>query len=53
MGTRKEPALTCPECGAPAVDGMSCFEQLAWLIGWEQHEPELRATPPSAPLAGP
>ena len=42
MGTRKEPALTCPECGAPAVDGMSCFEQLAWLIGWEQHEPELR-----------
>lgn len=53
MGTRKEPALTCPECGAPAVDGMSCFEQLAWLIGWEQHDPERRATPPSAPLAGP
>lgn len=33
----------CPECGAPAVNGMSCFEQLGWLIGWEQFDPDLAA----------
>lgn len=33
----------CPECGAPAIDGMGCFEQLAWTIGWESEDPELLA----------
>lgn len=33
----------CPECGAPARDGLDCREQLAWLIGWEQQDPALAA----------
>lgn len=38
------PAATeCPECGAPAVDGMSCWEQLGALIAWEWADPELLA----------
>ncbi|MBP2018098.1 hypothetical protein J2Z79_001497 [Symbiobacterium terraclitae] len=39
----QRPDRRCPECGAPAVDGMDCFEQLGWLIGWEQWDPELAA----------
>jgi len=35
--------LHCPECGAPRVNGMDCWEQLGWLIGWEAEDPELRA----------
>jgi Family of unknown function (DUF5946) len=31
----------CPECGAPAVDGMSCWEQLGALLAWEADDPEL------------
>jgi hypothetical protein len=31
----------CPECGAPAVDGMSCWEQLGLLLAWEYDDPEL------------
>ena len=30
------PERRCSECGAPAVDGMDCFEQSGSLIGWEQ-----------------
>ena len=33
----------CPECGAPAVDGMSCWEQFGSLLAWEVDDPELRA----------
>lgn len=33
----------CPECGAPAVDGLSCFEQMAQVLGWEGQDPELAA----------
>ena len=35
--------LTCPECGAPAVDGLSCWERLGLLIAWEADDPALRA----------
>lgn len=34
---------TCPECGAPLVDGMTCFEQLGAVIAWEYQDPELLA----------
>jgi hypothetical protein len=34
---------TCPECGAPTVDGLTCWEQLGALIAWEYDDPELLA----------
>ena len=34
---------TCPECGAPAVDGMTCWEQLGAIGAWEFQDPELMA----------
>lgn len=34
---------SCPECGAPTVAGMSCWEQLGAIIAWEWHDPELLA----------
>ncbi len=34
---------TCPECGAPVVDGPTCWEQLGLLIAWEFQDPELQA----------
>lgn len=33
----------CPECGAPTVDGMTCWEQFGGLLAWEQYDPELSA----------
>jgi hypothetical protein len=35
--------VTCPECGAPAVDGLSCWEQLGAILAWEWQDPELLA----------
>jgi len=37
------PAETCPECGAPRVDGLTCWEQLGAVIAWELDDPELQA----------
>lgn len=34
---------SCPECGAPRVDGLTCWEQLGMLIAWEHNDPALRA----------
>lgn len=34
---------TCPECGAPRVAGMGCWEQLGALLAWEAHDPALSA----------
>ncbi|HEX2079999.1 MAG TPA: DUF5946 family protein [Longimicrobium sp.] len=34
---------TCPECGAPRVDGLTCWEQLGMLIAWEADDPVLLA----------
>lgn len=36
-------ASTCPECGAPRVEGMGCWEQLGMVIAWEGDDPELLA----------
>ncbi len=36
-------AGTCSECGAPTVNGLSCWEQLGELLAWEGDDPELRA----------
>lgn len=33
----------CPECGAPLVDNMNCWEQLGGIIAWEYDYPELFA----------
>ena len=33
----------CPECGAPPVDGMGCWEQLGLLLAWESDDPDLRS----------
>ena len=34
---------TCPECGAPRVEGLTCAEQLGHLALWEWQDPELLA----------
>ena len=38
-----EKATTCPECGAPPVDGLTCWEQLGLLIAWEHDDSALAA----------
>jgi hypothetical protein len=41
-----EPAAatpTCPECGAPRVAGMTCWEQLGGILAWEWSDPDLQA----------
>jgi hypothetical protein len=34
---------TCPECSAPVVNDLSCWEQLGMLLAWEGDDPELQA----------
>jgi hypothetical protein len=34
---------TCPECGAPRVTSLACWEQLGLLLAWEYEDPELQA----------
>ena len=34
---------TCPECGAPRVDNLTCWEQLGLLLAWEYEDPDLQA----------
>ena len=34
---------TCPECDAPRVEGMNCWEMLGALGAWEFQDPELMA----------
>jgi hypothetical protein len=36
-------AASCPECGAPPVDGLTCAEQFGAVLAWEAHDPELQA----------
>ncbi len=43
VNQREQEAKTCPECGAPTVDGMACWEQLGAIIAWEVYDRELRA----------
>jgi hypothetical protein len=33
----------CRECGAPRVEGLTCWEQLGMLIAWEADDPDLLA----------
>ena len=33
----------CPECGAPSVDGFTCWEQLGAILAWEWQDPALAA----------
>ena len=35
--------MFCPECGAPAVDGLTCWDQLGYLLAWEVQDAELAA----------
>jgi hypothetical protein len=32
----------CPECGAPRVAGLACWEQLGAILAWEPDDPELQ-----------
>lgn len=34
---------TCPECGAPLVDGLDCWGQMGAVCAWEWQDPELAA----------
>ena len=36
-------AATCPECGAPHVDDLTCWEQLGAILAWEWQDPALQA----------
>jgi Family of unknown function (DUF5946) len=31
----------CPQCGAPTVEGLDCWEQLGAILAWEWQDPEL------------
>jgi hypothetical protein len=33
----------CPECDAPSVNSMSCWEMLGAIIAWEYRDPALMA----------
>ncbi|UVI29041.1 DUF5946 family protein [Paenibacillus spongiae] len=33
----------CIECGAKAIDGLSCYEQFGFPLVWEHRDPELYA----------
>ncbi len=37
------PEARCPECDAPIVNGMTCWEMLGAILAWEYHDPELMA----------
>ena len=42
--TTGDPSVeTCPECGAPRVDGLACWDQFGQLLAWEADDAELRA----------
>ena len=39
----REDTHVCPECGAPAVEGLGCWQQLGAILAWEAHDAELAA----------
>jgi hypothetical protein len=41
--TSDDGSISCSECGASRLDGLSCWEQLGLLIAWEYQDPELQA----------
>jgi hypothetical protein len=41
--TRDLPAATCPECGAPIMDGLTCWDKLGHLLAWEAQDSALMA----------
>jgi hypothetical protein len=38
-----EDGIRCAECGAPRVNGMTCWEQFGAVLAWEAHDAELLA----------
>ncbi len=42
INNERNPA-SCPECGAPKIMGMTCWEQLSGILAWEWHDPDLFA----------
>ena len=38
-----EEGASCPECGAPPIAGMSCWDQLGAVTAWEWQDPQLQA----------
>src|SRR5215217_7477305 len=42
MSEHNQPtAAHCPECAAPLVNGMTCWEMLGAIIAWEYEDSEL------------
>lgn len=39
----KQEETICPECGAPRVEGLTCWEQLGGILAWEYQDPDFRA----------
>lgn len=35
-------SATCPECGAPRVENMTCWERFGGVLGWEWNDPDLQ-----------
>lgn len=35
--------MICPECGAPRVDGLDCWNQMGAVCAWEWQDPDLAA----------
>jgi len=33
----------CPECNAPMVNGLTCWDMLGAILAWEYHDPALMA----------
>jgi hypothetical protein len=36
-------ASHCPKCGAPSMNGMTCWDMLGAIIAWEYQDPALMA----------
>jgi hypothetical protein len=34
---------SCPECGAPALDELTCWDRLGLILAWEGDDPDLAA----------
>jgi hypothetical protein len=43
MAHQHNAETTCPECGAPRVQSMACWEQLGGILAWEYTDPDLQA----------
>lgn len=43
LKSNKQELVSCLECGAQKIRGMSCWEQLGGILAWEWHDPDLQS----------